>query len=136
MALTHDSYSGPTFNTLNLVADGVTTVMLESSGATANEWISLIEVSGYIGWTAVLVLEYALIERKLTLAFVRTLQLQGLKLRTPCHLIVVVGLVWIDVIAADSHDTHQLRRLSICRGQLKPLSSFFLWSRKQLGDCI
>ena len=46
---THESYfSGTNFNTLNVVADGVTTVMLESVGLTSDEWISLIEVSGDI----------------------------------------------------------------------------------------
>eukprot|EP00903_Cladosiphon_okamuranus_P005790 g5737.t1 len=44
MAMTHESYAGPTFNELGVVADDVTTIMLESSGPTSSEWISLIEV--------------------------------------------------------------------------------------------
>eukprot|EP00903_Cladosiphon_okamuranus_P005791 g5738.t1 len=44
MAMTHESYAGSTFNELGVVANGVTTVMLESSGPTSSEWISLIEV--------------------------------------------------------------------------------------------
>lgn len=43
---THESYfSGTAFNTLGVVANDVTTVMLESTGLTSSEWISLIEVS-------------------------------------------------------------------------------------------
>lgn len=60
MTLTHESYPGSTFNTLGVAADGVTTVMLESAGLTAAEWISLLEVSGtkYV----VLVVAYAVTE--------------------------------------------------------------------------
>ena len=43
---THESYSGETFNTLGVAANGVSTVMLESVGLLSDEWISLIEVSG------------------------------------------------------------------------------------------
>ena len=42
---THESYSGSTFNTLNVQATGVSTVTLESVELGDNEWISLIEVS-------------------------------------------------------------------------------------------
>ena len=46
-AHTHESYSGSTFDTLNVEAAGVSTVMLEAAELEPEEWISLIEVSSY-----------------------------------------------------------------------------------------
>lgn len=42
---THESHAETTFNTLGVEATGVSTVMLESVGLLADEWISLLEVS-------------------------------------------------------------------------------------------
>ena len=41
----HGSYSGSTFNTLNVAAAGIGTVMLEAVELDLDEWISLVEVS-------------------------------------------------------------------------------------------
>ena len=41
----HESYSGSTFNTLNVAAAGIGTVMLEAVELDLDEWISLVEVS-------------------------------------------------------------------------------------------
>ena len=46
LTLTHESYSGSTFNTLGATGNDVTTVTLKSTGLMTDEWISLIEVSG------------------------------------------------------------------------------------------
>lgn len=44
LALTHESYSGSTFNTLGVAGDGVTTVTLESIGLIPTDRISIIQV--------------------------------------------------------------------------------------------
>eukprot|EP00903_Cladosiphon_okamuranus_P014629 g13565.t1 len=44
MTHTHESYDGSTFNTIGATGHEVTTVVLEATGLTSNEWISLIEV--------------------------------------------------------------------------------------------
>ena len=41
-----DSYAGPVFNSFGIEGDDVHTLTLTSVGATAQEWISLLEVSG------------------------------------------------------------------------------------------
>ena len=45
LAHTHESYEGAPFNMIDMAATGATTVTLESTGLTTNEWISIIEVS-------------------------------------------------------------------------------------------
>lgn len=48
LARTYESYAESTFDTLGVEATGVSTVMLKSIELLPDEWISLLEVRGFL----------------------------------------------------------------------------------------